>query len=591
MADRYLLESGAPDGYQLEDASGVLSLEGVDPPLDDDESSWWSGVARNFVGIAVAGIVATNALAAQLPLHARSLPDEVPPYTAAGDAGVIGTFISVGASQPVVRYGYGLEDEVPRVLPTFDEDYWQNPVAPEQAKLLYPQPWSGEQGDEAPTLPTFDEDYWQNPVAPIPASLTYPKPWLGEQVGEVPIFTASGDAGTIGTFASFGASEPIFIQVGGLEDELPSALVFVPDEDFYRPLLPLCAPYTLPPSAFTADDEAPHVQPDEDYWQNPVIPVAAAFAVPNPAAWEQNEQAAGLYGQPDEDFWNNPVRPNPATLAVPPQWQYEQGEQAAGLYGVPVEPEWTSPVAPVAASLRYPQPWTWEQNENAAGLYGVPEEAEWRNPRPATQPLQIVQVFAADDDLPVVPAAALVAEDDPLSLRVPTEGSRVTPAPWQYEQNDIAVTPVNALDDNAAWVPIPAARLATSIQPVALEDDLPILSVAEDEVPALRVVQPAYRFIAPFTADDAFTAPAAGFVVDEDASPTPIRSVQISGLSFVYPAPWSFDEGARSNLESSFIAAFNFVPSITATPVIVPDLTAGHSIVASITATSSIDTD
>lgn len=32
MADRYLLESGAPDGYQIEDGSGVLLLEGVDPP-------------------------------------------------------------------------------------------------------------------------------------------------------------------------------------------------------------------------------------------------------------------------------------------------------------------------------------------------------------------------------------------------------------------------------------------------------------------------------------------------------------------------------------------------------------------------------
>ena len=31
MADRYLLESGAPDGYQLEDGLGVLLLEGGSP--------------------------------------------------------------------------------------------------------------------------------------------------------------------------------------------------------------------------------------------------------------------------------------------------------------------------------------------------------------------------------------------------------------------------------------------------------------------------------------------------------------------------------------------------------------------------------
>src|SRR5262245_10226123 len=34
MADRYLLESGAPDGYQLEDGSGVLLLEDGQTPLD-----------------------------------------------------------------------------------------------------------------------------------------------------------------------------------------------------------------------------------------------------------------------------------------------------------------------------------------------------------------------------------------------------------------------------------------------------------------------------------------------------------------------------------------------------------------------------
>jgi len=31
MADRYLLESGSPDGYLLEDGSGVLILEAAGP--------------------------------------------------------------------------------------------------------------------------------------------------------------------------------------------------------------------------------------------------------------------------------------------------------------------------------------------------------------------------------------------------------------------------------------------------------------------------------------------------------------------------------------------------------------------------------
>jgi len=32
--DRYLLESGAPDGYLLEDGSGVLLIEFADPVTD-----------------------------------------------------------------------------------------------------------------------------------------------------------------------------------------------------------------------------------------------------------------------------------------------------------------------------------------------------------------------------------------------------------------------------------------------------------------------------------------------------------------------------------------------------------------------------
>ena len=34
MADRYLLESGAPDGYTLEEGGGVLILEFVEAPTN-----------------------------------------------------------------------------------------------------------------------------------------------------------------------------------------------------------------------------------------------------------------------------------------------------------------------------------------------------------------------------------------------------------------------------------------------------------------------------------------------------------------------------------------------------------------------------
>jgi hypothetical protein len=44
MPDRYLLESGAPDGYQLEDGSGVLLINGESysaAVLSDNPISYW----------------------------------------------------------------------------------------------------------------------------------------------------------------------------------------------------------------------------------------------------------------------------------------------------------------------------------------------------------------------------------------------------------------------------------------------------------------------------------------------------------------------------------------------------------------------
>lgn len=44
--DRYLLESGSPDGYQLEDASGVLLLEGGagDAPTNTGLMDFWGAL-------------------------------------------------------------------------------------------------------------------------------------------------------------------------------------------------------------------------------------------------------------------------------------------------------------------------------------------------------------------------------------------------------------------------------------------------------------------------------------------------------------------------------------------------------------------
>lgn len=46
MADRYLLESGAPDGYLLEDGTGVLLLEAAPPPDPVPTENAWLNTFR-----------------------------------------------------------------------------------------------------------------------------------------------------------------------------------------------------------------------------------------------------------------------------------------------------------------------------------------------------------------------------------------------------------------------------------------------------------------------------------------------------------------------------------------------------------------
>jgi len=72
LADRYLLESGAPDGYQLEDGSGVLLLEGGATP-----EGWQSSVSRavTLFGRSLAfGVTATLVLT-PLPPPLPSAPE------------------------------------------------------------------------------------------------------------------------------------------------------------------------------------------------------------------------------------------------------------------------------------------------------------------------------------------------------------------------------------------------------------------------------------------------------------------------------------------------------------------------------------
>ena len=139
MADRYLLESGAPDGYLLEDGTGVLLLEPFTPATDTDD--WWSGSALNFAAIAVVGaatLLSSNTAIARTFVHQDEVP--TPAATPASqNSAVIPT--QRARVSPVFQQWFA-QDELPAqaAAPIVDEVYDWKPLVPTAASWIGVQP-------------------------------------------------------------------------------------------------------------------------------------------------------------------------------------------------------------------------------------------------------------------------------------------------------------------------------------------------------------------------------------------------------------------------------------------------------------------
>src|ERR1017187_7368462 len=99
----------------------------------------------------------------------------------------------------------------------------------------------------------------------------------------------------------------------------------------------------------------PTVSPNEDYWQNPVAPVAARLFQRLPLGDPEEIPAASLaLGQPDEDFWRNPVAPVAATFFQRLPLGDPEELPAGSLVPLILHPDedfWQNPVAPLPARL------------------------------------------------------------------------------------------------------------------------------------------------------------------------------------------------------------------------------------------------
>ena len=145
------------------------------------------------------------------------------------------------------------------------------------------------------------------------------------------------------------------------------------------------------PEQIPAGSLAKFSTPDEDFWKNPVNPIATGNYVPLPYLPDTEEIPAGsLHGQADEDFWKNPVSPIATANYVPLPYLPDAEEIPAGsLHGQPDEDFWINSVAPVAPAppALYQQfPCLPDLNDDPAGSlaqFTTPDEDYWQNPVPA----------------------------------------------------------------------------------------------------------------------------------------------------------------------------------------------------------------
>jgi hypothetical protein len=226
---------------------------------------------------------------------------------------------------------------IPQPVLTPDEDFWNNPSAPIIQPLVYPQSWAFD--EQFPALfGQFDEDnLWQNPVPPFVAPIQIPQPWSFDE--QVPaLFGQMDEDFWQNQVAPFVAA--YFIQQPFLDpDEIPAASLTATVDEYFGFNPTLQAQYA-PPQLLSEDfgivPQPVVLQPDEDFWQNPIQPFVAPYLVPQP--WQFDEQVPVLFAQFDEDFWLNLVAPVSASPYQPLPYWFDEGtlpKAAVGFSFVP----------------------------------------------------------------------------------------------------------------------------------------------------------------------------------------------------------------------------------------------------------------
>lgn len=294
MADRYLLESGAPDGYLLEDGTGVLLLEVPATPVDDGEG-WWSGAAMSFAAVAVAGaaaLLSTNVAVARTFVH----QDEVP-AAAATPASATSSIIPTQRARvsPVFHQWYA-QDELPvqAATPVVDEVYDWKPLVPTAVVRAF---GDTPQWDDQALSWKIDEQYNWTPGWGTSPAARINAPLLGADEDIVPsVAPASALDGSDFT-VDVGPAPAANVVVWAEDEQIVPQPTFRPEESDAPSLVTILARiYGLP-------------QIDDQDW----VPSAVATAPP------EDDSAPALFPVATKVHGLLPVFDSEWTPAAPPE--------------------------------------------------------------------------------------------------------------------------------------------------------------------------------------------------------------------------------------------------------------------------------
>jgi hypothetical protein len=267
-------------------------------------------------------------------------------------------------------------EEIPagNLYGTAEEDYWQNPQLNYKVKSSQiVSPW---QYDEAISS-TIEDDYWQNSVAPIFAQNKVILPLLdfGDEI--VPaVITLPVDNDEWQNPLFLVDNYDFILITTGINDEVP----FLPEEDYWQNwVVPLTATnfIQLPLNLIIEEISIVPFGGEEEYWNNQVKPVIASNYIQLPLLLDPEEIPAGnLSGQPEEDFWQDPSKNiTVRTWSITSPWQYDEA-----VPSTIEEDYWQNWVVPVGLSNYIQLPLIDPSSEEFIFVPFKGEDEYWQNP-------------------------------------------------------------------------------------------------------------------------------------------------------------------------------------------------------------------